>query len=97
MIKLYKVSKFAEDYYKNSVKDKFEYSSEDIQKKLTRNIHLANELPNITKNIKIYQYGNLIIITKRHKIIWLHNLNGIVHFEVDDFHKRKLNKLLDIK
>ena len=95
-MKLYKVSKFAEDYYRNSIKGNGDNSLDTIRKKLTRNIHLANKLLPISRVMKAYQYGNLIIVTRWHKVVWLHNISGNIHFEVDGYQKRKLNKLLDI-
>ena len=96
-MKLYKVNKFVENYYRHSIDGNEDISTDLMRRKLTRNIHLAKELTPITKIIKIYQYGNLLIVTRWGRVIWLHNLRGNVYFTVDQFQRRKLNQILQIE
>lgn len=87
-LKIYKINKFVEKVYKDSVKDNSKLDHETIRKKFTRNIYLANELPSISRFIKIYQYGNLIIITRMNRIIWIHNIEGYIKFLPDEYRKK---------
>lgn len=96
-MKVYKINKFAENYYRSSIRGKLLYSTDLIRRKLTRNIHLAKKLLPIGKFVNIYQYGNLLIVTRFNTIVWLHNLEGKIYFKPDQFQKRKLNELLGIK
>ena len=52
-MKLYKITKFVETYYKSNIKNNATDSHELIRKKLTRNILLSEELFPISKNTKV--------------------------------------------
>ena len=96
-MKIYKVNSFVESYYRHSIEGNEDISIDLIRRKLTRNIHLAKKLLPIGKFVNIYQYGNLLIVTRFNTIVWLHNLEGKIYFKPDQFQKRKLNELLGIK
>lgn len=94
-MKLYKVSVKAAEYYRQNVKGNSNTDLDTIRKKLTRNIMLADRYPNINRNTRLYRYGNLLILTKRDKAIWLHNVKTY-DFEVDRGKYKELNELLGI-
>lgn len=96
-MRIYRVSQAIKNYYKNSVKYNNETSDDMVAKKLTRNIHLSKELNPILKIFKVYQYGNLFIITLGNTIVWLHNIKGYIEFDIDTSKKKELDKVLEIE
>lgn len=94
-MKLYKVSVKAAEYYRQNVKGNKDTNHDTIRRKLTRNIMLADRYPSVNKNTRLYRYGNLLILTKGDKVIWLHNVKTY-DFKVDKKKYRELNELLGI-
>ena len=96
-MKLYMLGKGVAKYYRNHVKGNRFASINLIQKKLTRNILLANKY-RLANDEFLYLYGNLLIFTKNNTITKLYNIkgNGLKCFCVDKSKYNKLNSILNI-
>ncbi|NBI30982.1 hypothetical protein [Chengkuizengella marina] len=101
-MKLYQLKSGIYEKYCSTVKGNKNTSLDIVQKKLTRNIHLAFKVPkqNENEDKQLYMYGNLRILVVRNTIVWIENKKrqGTRHwFYLDKKKYNQLNKKLGIK
>lgn len=75
-MKLLNLKNSAYEYYKQNVKGNETISYEQAQKKLTRNVHLADQKKSVSNTLKLQQeyiYGCLKIIVRFGAIVELEN------------------------
>lgn len=89
-----------------SIKGNENASFLDTIKKLTRNVALATKLPprneeEIEKGNELYAYGNLWVVVRNDKVIWIHNWKKHApmeyEWELDKERYVELNELLGIE
>jgi phosphopentomutase len=103
-LELLKLTDKAYDQYKRFVRHNEDITRELAEKKLTRNVMLAKEIEprgEFEKQIgnRAWQYGNLLIITRRDKVVHIWNtkgINGYKNWELDKVKYYELSKELGI-
>ena len=95
-MKVLKVNDFALQSYRSFVKGNRSLSSNEVAKKLTRNVLLAKKIAEI-ENQAWYAYGKLRILVKDSIVTCVMNHNDIPDdWEVDLNKKKILNDMLGI-
>lgn len=103
-IKLLKVNKKLIDKYRDVVKGNKEKPDDQVVKRLTRNVIMANEVNHSNKfkrwiGVKVYHYGNLHITLIGNRVIEIVNHPGGHHYKgwrKDEKLYNKLNEKLGI-
>jgi hypothetical protein len=94
--KILQISKNVYEYYRTKVRGNQRASSELIQKKLTRNVHLALKVE-VDEKRTLYMYGNLHIWVRGNKIYHIRNVKNNGDWFYKDMKKyEELNELLGI-
>ncbi|MED3792448.1 hypothetical protein P4571_08325 [Niallia alba] len=98
-MKILQISKNVFDYYRNNVKGNENTSSEQIQRKLTRNMLLAHKVDSTGYHGQMYQYGCLwFVVNKRGKVTWIKNgCFPPTNWKLDTKRYIELNRDLGIK
>lgn len=100
-IPLLEISKGVFHHYKRSVKGNSNTPFIEVQKKLTRNVLLAERIINHDERTsdkkKLYQYGNLSILVIDNTVVWIKNEPSKKKFKKDENYYRYLNTVLGIK
>jgi phosphopentomutase len=103
-LKILKLTDKVYDQYKRFVKGNQDITKEMAEKKITRDVMVATEVPvrsDYEKQIgnRAWRYGNLLIITRRDKVVHIWNnkgVNAIAEWEVDETKRNELSKKLGI-
>ncbi len=95
-MKLYKLGKGVAQYYRKYVKGNQNASYGLIQRKLTRNILLAEQMPKEYIDKTLYRYGNLLLLVVDDEIVWIKNIYNAAPFKKNMLKYKMLNILLGI-
>jgi hypothetical protein len=97
-MKLLKLKRKVEEYYRNNVKGNKDISYDQIRRKMTRNMLLAKKEDSTDYPCQLYKYGSLWFLVKDDKVVWMRNKCYVPEDWILDKEKyNRLNEELGIK